>query len=117
VNKNNKLVPKNLSEIVIPIGKASLITTQEKIDEALEIAGHIFQKQNEGKIMNHTLTSEAVTVTVDDNDEVTEILVKLSQAELDALPSSKYGRDSYGRTLNKDGTPRKARNDRGWQSI
>lgn len=58
----------------------------------------------------------AVDMAKEEKDIVEEsvpTLKKLSQEELDALPLTKYGRDEYGRTLNKDGSVRKGRADRG----
>lgn len=130
----DKLVPRNPNEVVVPVGKASLITTQEEIDEALKTASHIFREQNEEKNMDmNDLAKElhAEIETDSDGNEVikvqgeasekfldmvednTEELVELTEDELKVLPKAKFGRDKYGRTLNKNGTPRKARNDKG----
>ena len=49
----DKLVPRTPNEVVVPIGKANLVTTQEKIDEALETASHIFCEQNKEKLMEN----------------------------------------------------------------
>jgi hypothetical protein len=103
---------------VVPVGKANLITTKEEIDQALETASHIFRQQNEEKEMEeNTLNEELETsleVTNETPSEATEEnLVELPADELAAMPKAKYGRDKYGRALNKDGTPRKARNDKG----
>ena len=120
---NNKLVPKNQFEIVVPVGKANLITTREEIDEALEIASRIFSTINEETEMelNDLATELDVEVETDANgnefittpDNNTEVLVKLNEEELASLPHTRYGRDVYGRTLNKDGTVRKGRTDKG----
>ena len=119
----NKLVPKNPNEVVVPIGNAKLVTTIEEVDKALEIAGRIFREQNEEKNMDNTeLTQNIVVDTMADVQPVeaetsesvdSEELTTLTDMELAELPPSKFGRDAYGRALNRNGTPRKSRNDKG----
>ena len=120
----DKLVPRNPNEIVVPVGKANLITTKEEIDEALKAASHIFRDQNkEQEMKENTLNEELETsleVTNETSDEPDatgtsddEELVELTKDEQAALPAAKFGRDKYGRALNKNGTVRKARNDKG----
>ena len=135
----NKLVPKNPNEVVIPVGKANLITTQEEVDEALKTASHIFKQTDEEDEMemsdlakevgaevevdadgNETIrtkgeqTKKLLDMIVDaDALEDTEELVALTDEEVAALPHAKFGRDEYGRALNKNGTPRKGRADKG----
>jgi len=119
------LVPKRPNEVVIPVGKAKLITTKEKADEALEIAGRIFREEGNKAMeeleiaaagvdrpIGNVATTDAVEITQEEI-RIEPCLVELSEAELEALPNAKYGRDAYGRALNKNGTPRKARNDKG----
>ena len=121
-NKKDKLVPKNPNEVVIPIGKANLVTTQEEIDEALKTASHIFrQTDEEDETMEESNLTEELQTSLEANEtpvetetgEATEELVELSADELAALPHAKFGRDKYGRALNKDKTPRKGRADKG----
>lgn len=114
-DKNN-LVPMNPNEVVVPIGKANLITTQEEVDKALEIASHIFREQNEEQPMeNSNLNQELETSLEVTSEPITseQELVELSSEELAVLPTAKFGRDNFGRALNKNGTIRKARNDKG----
>jgi len=110
----DKLVPRTPNEVVVPIGKANLVTTREKCDEALEAAGNIFREQNEEKPMEETNLNEELETQLEAPSETNEEeLVELSAEELAALPNAKFGRDKYGRALNKDKSPRKARNDKG----
>ena len=120
----DKLVPRSPNEVVVPVGRANLVTTQEEIDEALKTASHIFKQNNEEEevMQENNLNEELQTSLEIDETEVSEVtvetndnleLVELSDDELAALPYAKFGRDSYGRALNKNGTPRKARNDKG----
>jgi hypothetical protein len=122
VAKEDKLVPRNPNEVVVPVGKANLLTTKEEIDEALKTASHIFRDQNEEKKMEENTLNEELETSLEVTNETPaetpaetteETLVELSADELAALPNAKYGRDKYGRALNKNGTPRKARNDKG----
>jgi hypothetical protein len=114
----DKLVPRTPNEVVVPIGKANLVTTQEEIDQALETASHIFRKQNKEKVMEETNLNTELETSLEnsenfENDTNEEALVELSAEELADLPAAKFGRDNFGRALNKNGTPRKARNDKG----
>ena len=130
----DKLVPRTPNEVVVPIGKANLVTTQEEVDEALETASHIFREQNEEQEMEISELAKAVGAEVELDSEGNEVirtkgeqtqkvldlidpsdeeLVELTPEEVAALPKAKFGRDNYGRALNKNGTPRKARNDKG----
>lgn len=129
----NKLAPRNPNEVVVPVGKANLVTTQEEIDEALETASHIFRQDNEEKAVDSKPLDEELegSLNVDkdvpersvdpspsdgDGAVADEELVELSEEELAKLNKArpaKFGRDKYGRALNKDKTPRKARNDKG----
>jgi hypothetical protein len=124
---DKKLVPRTPNEVVVPVGKANLVTTKEAADDALEIAGRIFQQDNEEKKVDKEPLNEQEPVRVAEEaadspgdvdsstDETVEAesLVELTPDELKALPKSKFGRDKYGRALNKGGKPRKARNDKG----
>lgn len=117
---DNQYVPRDPNEVVVPVGKANLVTTKEEADEALEIAGRIFREQGESEMEEITTVeqqvdddAEAHAATADALETVEPELKKLTQEELDALPKSKFGRDEYGRSLNKDGTPRKGRADKG----
>lgn len=121
---NDELVPKNPNEVVVPIGQANLITTQEEVDKALKTASHIFRKQEEAIAMEHNdlntqletslnVDSEGDAATVDTLEIPETELVELTSEELAALPAAKFGRDNFGRALNKGGTPRKKRNDKG----
>jgi len=122
----DKLVPRNPNEVVVPVGKAKLVTTPEEIDNALKAAGNIFRKKNdddeEKNMDNENVLNEELETSLDVNAEADPDatgtsddveLVELSADELAALPHAKFGRDKYGRALNKDKTPRKARNDKG----
>jgi hypothetical protein len=121
----NKLVPKNPNEIVVPVGKANLVTTKEEVDEALEIAARIFREEGEQEMEVKLETPTEVADKSEDDATIQDLvnvvegaieepdLIVLTQKELDVLPKSKFGRDKYGRSLNKNGTPRKGRSDKG----
>ena len=116
----DRLTPRTPNEVVIPIGKANLVTTKEEADKHLEIAGRIFREQNEEKPMEETDLNKELETSLEAPENTGEVgetneeeLVKLTDEERAALPFAKFGRDEYGRALNKNGTPRKARNDKG----
>lgn len=127
MSEENSWVPNDPNEVVVPVGRAKLLTTKEEIDDALETASHIFSHKEDDTMENNEMNQELeISLNVDnseatENNETTtetnettgEELVELSADELAALPSARYGRDKYGRALNKDGTPRKVRNDKG----
>lgn len=126
VDDDKVRVPENPNEVVIPIGQAKLVTTKEECDEALETAGRIFrEKEDQDMTVLDELERAAKRFNAEEElsnaeKEVAKIekeegLKVLSDKELAALKPSRYGRDKYGRSLNKDGTPRKGRADKGME--
>ena len=69
----DKLVPRTPNEVVVPIGKANLVTTQEEIDEALETASHIFREQNEEKPMEDTNLNQELETSLEAPENTGEV--------------------------------------------
>lgn len=126
MGKKESIVPQTRQELVVPVGRVKVKAKPEEIEQAKRAAEKILnnyeviftdvdtgeelaRKAPNEKTMKEEV--EALSTTEEASEE--EALVELSEEAVAALPAAKYGRDKYGRSLNKDGTPRKARNDKG----
>ena len=85
---NNKLVPKSIDYVVIPVGDLNLIRSEEEIKTAMDTFNNCGPNQTGDKMAEDKELK---------ND----------------LPKTKYGRDENNKALTKDGKPRKDRSDIG----
>lgn len=128
LNKSNNCVPESLDELVYPVGEVALKVPQEQIDSAIELVERELQRiKQESKSENKPEVSSKEKVDMVSSTDMTDLdascctetpaevsteTTTLTAEQIAALPKTRFGRDSQGRALNKDGSVRQPRNDK-----
>ena len=111
----NKLKIESLHDIVIPITECNTVHSMEEIIASMQAFKAALVKHH-AELGNTTVTKKIVKekpkmseMTMAVSDTSTEETTQVT----DKLPPTKYGRNEQGQALNKDGTVRKPRRDKG----
>ena len=108
----NKLKIESLHDIVIPITECNTVHSMEEIIASMQAFKAALVKHH-AELGNTTVTKKIVK----EKPKMSELTMAVGTEELtqttDKLPATKYGRNEQGQALNKDGTVRKPRRDKG----